>query len=903
MWLELLKLEAQIKQSNSPWVWAVVVNIIALIQFCGKFYHHIFLGDFITTGMIVSLIISASFTAASYIIHRLEQKTQLRGVQTGNELIQDSQYFSFINEIYGGPPEDGIGGYKISGNIIDCSEIRKSIATTTEGGKGGLLGGGGQKVQTTSYHQDIMISIGRGPLDVLQITRIDSTGTNIIYNAVPTLPTGIINPDIPQEDPQDPYFLPQPVLDVNFGTRYNGNPFTTPEGAVQAPVIANGIGITIYPGNEDQLPDPLFEAINGGPGSTPAYRGQCIVVLNDVDVSGGLPTYWFLVGHQTLKTVGDIATSRALRTGLQVGDIDCSSISRIPVRGFLINQQQAPRTDMELLGQVYDCVFSEGFKGKVTGIPIPEDISAVLEARDIGWTSDASAVPTSDPTSAQNISAQEKDSTDLFRELDMSFIDPANKYESGIAIALRQITDSQGVNTNQSIQITFTQPEAQSVADRMLQKSWRDSGSWTFTTYHKFAWVEPSSKIKIVFDNEDKIVRVQQITGAVPGILTFNVSPAEGVLIPSIFAKFVDYNPSGAGFPGRTVLSLIDIPPINSQQDTPGIMAAVAPRDITVAEWVSANLFVDKGAGFQFMTNFDTAATMGIVVSSSFPDVPSGYSPEDWDDVSTITVDLYDGALQTLNDEQVLDGDNLFIIGNELVGVAVWTRDVSGSNRWNGSHMQRQMRKTLSSGHGFNERFILLNNAVKFIRLDVNELDIERTYRCVTIGRGSSERLEDAADVLFTWTGETLPNPAFGIIDMAVPTVTQAPSVTLLDGTHAWVVYTPLPDAHWSSPQSLEIRVRTTSNVLVRNVPGNIGGVNTIGQTIADANIDYRWRNQYRGNGSDGWSQYSPITVAAGSGNGVQPPADSGSGSPNINPHDVGIPRGPIIPGNPDFGY
>jgi hypothetical protein len=147
MWIKLIQLESEVKKSRRPMVlWLAVLACSLFDYFHGTPQFLIKAEPISTTAILVSLAISAATTAASYVLQRLLYKAPVvkRGQRTGNELIQDSQYGSFINEIYGGPREDGVGGVKVGGNIIDCSTIRKVVTTTTEptGGGGGKGGGG-----------------------------------------------------------------------------------------------------------------------------------------------------------------------------------------------------------------------------------------------------------------------------------------------------------------------------------------------------------------------------------------------------------------------------------------------------------------------------------------------------------------------------------------------------------------------------------------------------------------------------------------------------------------------------------------------------------------------------------------------------------------------------------------
>lgn len=66
-------------------------------------------------------------------------------------------------------------------------------------------------------------------------------------------------------------------------------------------------GVQFYYGAEDQLPDPTLEAIFGV-GNVPAYRGRCIAVFTDINISAfgdRIPQYLFTVASSTQAIVPD----------------------------------------------------------------------------------------------------------------------------------------------------------------------------------------------------------------------------------------------------------------------------------------------------------------------------------------------------------------------------------------------------------------------------------------------------------------------------------------------------------------------------------------------------------------------------------------------------------------------
>jgi len=129
-----------------------------------------------------------------------------------------------------------------------------------------------------------------------------------------------------------------------------------------------------------------------------------------------------------------------------------------------------------------------------------------------------------------------------------------------------------------------------------------------------------------------------------------------------------------------------------------------------------------------------------------------------------IEVDLHDQetTLESVTADQIENGANAFLAGDEVVQVRTWELVAGHQRRWRGRNITRGLRSTepFTGTHSAGERFVLLDSAVKFVPQDVGELDIEREYKAVTAGQS----LDDAATVEFTWTGGTLKYPAPSIL-------------------------------------------------------------------------------------------------------------------------------------------
>lgn len=80
------------------------------------------------------------------------------------------------------------------------------------------------------------------------------------------------------------------------------------------PVDQSGLTIRLHPGTEDQLPDPVIEAIEGA-GQAPAYRGTAYVVIENLDLTpygSRIPQFNFEVFRRPVDDLSDVARSPAL---------------------------------------------------------------------------------------------------------------------------------------------------------------------------------------------------------------------------------------------------------------------------------------------------------------------------------------------------------------------------------------------------------------------------------------------------------------------------------------------------------------------------------------------------------------------------------------------------------------
>jgi len=199
-----------------------------------------------------NLVISAAGAAVGYLVggptgasigwavgsalSAKDPESTMQAPNIGDLRVQTSQYGTAIPIC--------VGKQRVSGNVFWATDkTARTTETKTDGGKGGLVGGGGEVTTvTTTYTVNLAIGICKGP--ILGVSRVWADG--------------------------------QLIVDATVDAK---------------PLIGN-----LYLGSNSQMPDPTMES-HLGSGNVPGYRGLAYIVLTDFNlgVSGRIPNFSFEV--------------------------------------------------------------------------------------------------------------------------------------------------------------------------------------------------------------------------------------------------------------------------------------------------------------------------------------------------------------------------------------------------------------------------------------------------------------------------------------------------------------------------------------------------------------------------------------------------------------------------------
>lgn len=663
-----------------------------------------------------------------------------------------------INNL-GNTPNSGRGGIKVPAIIVWSSGIRKLVTTTqvsTGGGKGG--GGRTQTVDNVTYNIDLgLMFTAQGPHNLIrEYANADILIDQFVQSANPS---GVHDPTVGPDPDYDPMLPPDPGVNHLLATsRVDGDIPTDLEGVGTGTIQGGGSSFAIYPGNDDQQPDPTIEAdIDGkfGAGSTPAYRNRSLIVHTNLSLSrwgGVVPNITAVWEHETLKTLDVIFASLCERVGVLAANSDYD-FTGIPIasRGLLISGRTfAPK---EVIGSpdlqlAYNYFVTEA-DGQVIAFEEGDEPSVTIPDTEVGWLEGDAELPDIAPE-IETIIAPE---ISLPREVHVKSLDPDNDWEPNTQSAMRQITDGSTVELLE-IQICQLSDERRETAQRKLYRDYVAGTAHKFTLSWKYLYLYPGYKVIITrAEGFTHTFRLTSISGGI-GLLE-----CEGVALePETFIQpangvFPTGHRPSQPIPAMIVMSMLDIPLFrDSDEGRIGYYACGTPRTGVNQTFQGWTLHSQRNGIWSLRAASDLPGTIGTVVSAT----TLSSDPETFDPTGTITVDLYGTSmtLSSVTEADVLAGVNIAVAKDFIFGFTTATQVAGFPNRWTLSGLLNGLHGTahLVAGDLTGSRFVLLDNAIEFVPTTMDEINLLLPYR----GVASGQSLGDAATFNFAWTGKNI---------------------------------------------------------------------------------------------------------------------------------------------------
>jgi len=264
--------------------------------------------------------------------------------------------------------------------------------------------------------------------------------------------------------------------------------------------------------------------------------------------------------------LSEIVTDLTLRTlELTAADIDVSSLTAIPVLGFVVGKRQSVRDVLQRLLENYfvDAVEMDGKvkfvqRGTLTNVTIPK---SDLAAHSFGTESPSP------------ILSQRTQENELPHSMDSRFIDVNNEYKISVVNSRRLAGNSQQIQGH-DIPIVFTATNAKKVNDTLLFNLYADREPRDFIVSRKYLKITPSDVITLEDPDLGFIqLRINRVEYHFPQLLKMQGIPEDITLYSGFTFPAEETEAIQPVFPvpSRPILVILDIPQLRTKDRDPGV--------------------------------------------------------------------------------------------------------------------------------------------------------------------------------------------------------------------------------------------------------------------------------------------------------------------------------------------
>jgi hypothetical protein len=433
-------------------------------------------------------------------------------------------------------------------------------------------------------------------------------------------------------------------------------------------------------------------------------------------------------------SLGDIVLDQCERSGLSASDVDVTELTD-SVEGYKITRQASARQNIAQLQKAYffDAVESDNVikfkkRGAASAVTIPyED----LAAHEVGQTA---------PDGLSIVRTQE---VDLPATLTVNYINVDADYQLGSESSRRLVTPSEQ-QVSEELAIAMDKDKAAQIAEVLMYDAYMGRCMHTFQTTKKYAKYEPTDIVTISSNNASYRVRIvkKDEEGAI--IKWQAVQDDAAVYTSNAVGSSPSTSQALIAVPGITHAEYLDIPILRDEDDNAGFYVAMTGY---TDNWHGASLFRSSdNITYGTVGSVFNNATIGACDTA----LGNWTGGNMFDESNTVDITLYYGTLSSATRDEVLNGANVILIGNEIIQFR--TATLTGTLKYRLSGLLRGRRGTeqYMSTHAIGDRAVLLTVAGT---LRPNEgafaLNAVRYYKPASFGNSLTMTMEEA----FTNTG------------------------------------------------------------------------------------------------------------------------------------------------------
>lgn len=440
-------------------------------------------------------------------------------------------------------------------------------------------------------------------------------------------------------------------------------------------------------------------------------------------------------------TSGSIINDVCQRAGLTAGQVDTTACVDT-LRGYAITRQSSARANVEPLLKAF-FIDSREQDGKVQFIQRAAQTSSFTVSFDeLAASESATDTPDALPLARTDI-------TTLPRSVTVSFMDQDADYQTGTQAAMRQTVANINEQSDE-LPMAITASRAATVADVLLFDAWSQANRRTASLSRRYAAVSPGDVGTFEYPQGTFTAkRVQRVNDS-GALVTLDLVDSDApIYSASLPGTAQPAGQVGLALVPPTRMALLDIPLLRDVDDDNGIYVALAPY--TPSGWNGAALYKgNDDSTLSVLGSVTTAASVGIATTllGDWPD-----NTPDW--LNTVVVEEMDALASSTLDGCLNGGDNLILIGSELLQFITATSISAGKYRLSGLVRGRKGTERYKSTHAAFEQAVLLpasGDGLLRPVLDIGELGQLRMYRPISLGLAADSMPSTA----FASTGEGL---------------------------------------------------------------------------------------------------------------------------------------------------
>jgi hypothetical protein len=427
-------------------------------------------------------------------------------------------------------------------------------------------------------------------------------------------------------------------------------------------------------------------------------------------------------------TLGEICEQICERAGLDSSDLDTADLTET-VHGYALASHMSARGALEQLAAIHQFAVVESdaalkFRyrnGTPTELIPLDDLGANVESKG-------------------NVAYVESDrmqETELPQRVNLRYISVGALYQIGAQSRARSTTGSRDPH-NIEAAIAMTDDRAAQAADSILYEQWVGRVSRKFKTLRAWSHIEPTDIVQV--EDRAAIHTLRILTKRESG----SVLEFDGIdVAPSVYdsSAIGSITPGGGQTPtvkAMTRIVLMDIPQLRDEDDNAGLYGAAYPYGS--GSWTGAAILrADGSAGpFTEVASVFVEGTVGRA-TNALPDWVSGNST---DFGSSVDVELFSGAVDSITLDELWSHGNLALLGDEIIQFK--TAELVSGTTYRLSYLLRGRKGTYSTGHALGDRFVLLDYATLFrVPVPLDMVGAPRFYRAVTFGAAQANSTYD----------------------------------------------------------------------------------------------------------------------------------------------------------------